>query len=153
MVLLSPLLDSQIMSGGTDPFTWVDRLPSEVAAARALHGPVTRAGVADAEQYAATDYLTDILRGERDTAALDRLATRVAALTGLDPALVHRYHGRLDNDVFLHELQRTQGRVGSVYDATIANPDPFPHEAAQPVSRSGAGRLQGAGHQRHGRDL
>jgi carboxypeptidase C (cathepsin A) len=129
MVLLSPLLDSQIMSGGTDPFTWVDRLPSEVAAARALHGPVTRTGVADAEQYAATDYLTDILRGERDTAALDRLATRVAALTGLDPALVRRYHGRLDNNVFLHELQRTQGRVGSVYDATIANPDPFPHEA------------------------
>ena len=60
-------------AASTDPFGWVDRLPSEVAAARALNGPVTRADVADAEQYAATDYLTDLLRGEHDTAALDRL--------------------------------------------------------------------------------
>ncbi|HUB14680.1 MAG TPA: alpha/beta hydrolase [Acetobacteraceae bacterium] len=127
MVLLSPALDIHTQSGFTDPLGWVDRLPSEVAAARALKGPVTRADVADAEQYAATDYVTDLLRGDRDAAALDRLSTRVAALTGLDPALVRRYHGRLDTDVFLHELQRAQGLVGSVYDATIADPDPFPH--------------------------
>lgn len=127
MVLLSPLLDAHFMSGVTDPFGWANRLPSEVAAARALKGPVTRADVADAEQYAATDYLADLLRGERDAAAIDRLATRVAALTGLDPMLVRRFHGRLDADVFLHELERAQGRVGSIYDATIARADPFPH--------------------------
>jgi len=127
MVLLSPLLDAHDESGFTDPFGWVDRLPSEVAAARALKGPVTRAGLADVEQYAATDYLTDLLRGERDGAALDRMAARVAALTGFDPALVRRYDGRLDVDVFLHELQRARGLVGSRYDATIGDPDPFPH--------------------------
>jgi carboxypeptidase C (cathepsin A) len=127
LVLISPLLDAHVESGVTDPFGWVDRLPSQVAAARALKGPVTRADVADAEQYAATDYLTDLLRGERDTVALDRLSARVAALTGLDPALVRRFHGRLDTDVFLHELDRAQGRVGSRYDATITSADPFPH--------------------------
>jgi len=127
LVLISPLLDAHNQSGFTDPFGWVDLLPSEVAAARALKAPLTRADLADAEQYAATDYLTDIVRGERDTAALARLATRVAALTGLDPALIRRYHGRLDADVFLHELQRARGLVGSPYDATIANPEPFPH--------------------------
>jgi carboxypeptidase C (cathepsin A) len=127
MVLVSPVLDLHSESGFTDPFGWVDRLPSEVAAARALKGPVTQAGVADAEGYAATDYLVDLLRGERDTAALDRMSARVAALTGLDPALVRRFHGRLDTDVFLHELERAQGRVGSQYDATISNADPFPH--------------------------
>ena len=57
MVLVSPVLDMHNESGVTDPFSWVDRLPSEVAAARALKGPVTRADVADAEQYAATDYV------------------------------------------------------------------------------------------------
>jgi len=31
--------------------------------------------------------------------------------------------------VFLHELDRVQGRVGSVYDATITSADPFPLEA------------------------
>ena len=126
MVLLSPVLDIHNESGLTDPFTWVDRLPSEVAAARALKGPVTRANVADAEQYAAGDYIEDLLRGEHDNAALDALSTRVAALTGLDPALVRRLHGRIDSDVFLHELERAQGRVGSQYDATITRPDPFP---------------------------
>jgi len=127
MILLSPLLDVHVESGFTDLFGWVDRLPSEVAAARALKGPITRADLADVEEYAATDYLTDLLRGERDTAALDRLAARVAALTGFDVALVRRYHGRLDTDVFLHELQRASRLVGSRYDATIADPDPFPH--------------------------
>ena len=132
LVLVSPLLDAHNASGFTDPFGWVNLLPSEVAAARALKGPVTRADLADVEQYAATDYVTDLLRGERDTAALDRLATRVAALTGLDPAMVRRYHGRLDRDVFLHELQRAHGLVGSAYDATIGDPDPLPHRALSP---------------------
>ncbi len=127
MVLLSPILDTHSESGVTDPFAWVDRLPSEVAAVRAQQGPVTRASVADAEQYAATDYLVDLLRGVHDAAAMDRIAVRIAALTGLDPAFVRRVHGRLDNDVFLHELDRAAGRVGSQYDATIASPDPFPH--------------------------
>jgi carboxypeptidase C (cathepsin A) len=127
MVMLSPLLDAHVDSGFTDPFEWVDRLPSETAAARAMKGTVTRADLADVEQYAATAYLTDLLRGERDTAAIDRLTSHVAALTGLDPALVRRYHGRIDTDVFLHELQRAQGRVGSIFDATITDPDPFPH--------------------------
>jgi carboxypeptidase C (cathepsin A) len=127
MVLVSPLLDTHSESGATDPFNWVDRLPSEVAAARSLKGPVTWAGVADAEAYAATDYLVDLVCGDHDTAALDRVSARVAALTGLDPALVRRFHGRLDTDVFLHELERAQGRVGSQYDATIDNADPFPH--------------------------
>ena len=127
MVLVSPILDTHSESGFNDPFGWVDRLPSEVAAARALKGPVTRAGVADAEAYAATDYLVDLLRGDRDKAAIDRMSARVAELTGLDPALVRRFHGRLDTDVFLHELDRAQGRVGSQYDATISNADPFPH--------------------------
>jgi len=126
MVLLSPVLDIHNESGLTDPFTWVDRLPSEVAAARALKGPVTRANVADAEQYAAGDYIEDLLRGEHDNAALDRLSARVATLTGLDPALVRRLHGRIDTGTFLHELERAQGRVGSQYDATITRPDPFP---------------------------
>ena len=127
MVLVSPVLDMHSESGATDPFYWVDRLPSLVASARALKGPVTRADLADAEQYAATDYVVDLLRGERDGAAIDRVSARVAALTGLDPGLVRRFHGRIDPDVFLHELERAQGRVGSDYDATITRADPFPH--------------------------
>lgn len=129
LVMLSPLLDLHMESQTYDPFRWVDRLPSQVAAARALHGPVTRASVADAEQYAVTDYITDLLRGERDQAAIARVSARVAALTGLDPALVRRLHGRLDTDLFLHEVDRDHHAVASVYDPTVTRADPDPHRA------------------------
>jgi carboxypeptidase C (cathepsin A) len=127
LVMISPLLDLHLESESYDPFRWVDRLPSEVAAARALNGPVTRASVDDAEHYATTDYIADLLRGERDPAAIARMSDRVAALTGLDPVLVRRFHGRLDPDVFLRELDRGQHRVASEYDATITRSDPDPH--------------------------
>ncbi len=124
MVLVSPLLDVHTESGYNDPFAWADALPSEVAAARALKNPLTRADLADVEEYASTDYLTDMLRGVHDQAAVARMTERVAALTGIDPAIVARGGGRLDGDVFRHELER--GRVSSIYDATVSREDPFP---------------------------
>jgi carboxypeptidase C (cathepsin A) len=127
LVMISPLLDLHQESESYDPFRWVDRLPSEVAAAHAPEGPLTRASVADAERYAATDYIADLLRGEHDPAAIARMSDRVAALTGLDPTLVRRFHGRLDPDVFLHDLDRSQHKIASVYDATIARGDPNSH--------------------------
>jgi carboxypeptidase C (cathepsin A) len=126
LVLLSPLLDAHVMSGYNDPLHSVDVLVAETAAARSLHGPVSRADLADVEQYAATGYLTDLVRGFNDPAALSRIEARVAALTGIDRATVDRYRGRLDTDVFLHELDRAGGRVGSAYDATVTESDPFP---------------------------
>ncbi|HEX3990350.1 MAG TPA: septum formation initiator [Acetobacteraceae bacterium] len=128
LVLISPLLDVHVMSGYNDPLSWEALLPSEVAAARALRGPVTRADLADVEQYAETDYLADMMRGFHDAAAVARITERVAALTGIDRAVVARGGGRLDRDVFLHELERAQGRVGSLYDATVTRTDPFPRD-------------------------
>jgi carboxypeptidase C (cathepsin A) len=55
------------------------------------------------------------------------MSDRVAALTGLDPAFVHRFHGRLGSDVFLRELDRARHTVASQYDATITRGDPDPH--------------------------
>ncbi len=127
LVMISPLLDLHQESESFDPFRWVDHLPSEVAAARALKGPVDRGSVADAERYAATDYIVELLRGEHDSAAIARMSDRVAALTGFDPALVRRFHGRLDPDVFEQELDRAQHKVASQYDATITRGDPNPH--------------------------
>jgi carboxypeptidase C (cathepsin A) len=126
IVVISPALDFGGRSATLDPLAWAIRLPSMAAAARAAKGPVARADLNDAEQYAAGDYITDLLRGEHDQAAIARMVQHVAALTGLDPALVARLHGRIDMDVFLHEIDRAQGRVASPYDATISSPDPFP---------------------------
>jgi carboxypeptidase C (cathepsin A) len=132
VVLVSPLLDVHVQSGYNDPFDWIDRLPTEAAAARALKGPVSRADLADVEQYAVTEYLTDMMRGVRDTAAVARMTDHVAALTGIDRAIVARGDGRLDGDVFRHELERARGRVTSIYDATVTRGDPDPRT---PLSR------------------
>jgi carboxypeptidase C (cathepsin A) len=129
MVLISPALDFGGNGRAFDPFRWATRLPSMAATSRAGKGRVTPEMLADVEQYARTDYLVDLLRGARDDAAVARMSERVAALTGLDRALVSRYGGRIDNDVFLHEAGRAEGRIASVYDATITRADPFPHEA------------------------
>jgi carboxypeptidase C (cathepsin A) len=126
LVLLSPLLDSHDQSGFADPMSWVDLLPSEVAAVRARRGPVVRSDVADVEAYARGEYVTDILRGEHDPAATDRLTERVVALTGFDPALVRRMRGRLDASLFQQFV--STGRVASVYDATVTRVDPTPRQ-------------------------
>jgi carboxypeptidase C (cathepsin A) len=128
LVMISPALDLGGHSSVFEPFDYVTRLPSMTATARAEQGTVTRAGLADVEHYATTEFLLDLTRGERDAAAIARRSARVAEFTGLDPALVRRYHGLIENKVFLHELDRARGRVGSSYDATITSADPFPLE-------------------------
>ncbi len=119
LVLVSPVLDFNGRDGPYDPLRWVARLPSLVAAARDAASRVE-----DAERYAATDYLLDLVRGPNDAAARARVAERVAGLTGLDPALVRRREGRIDLEAFLRD--RVPGQVASPYDATIAAADPFP---------------------------
>jgi carboxypeptidase C (cathepsin A) len=126
LVLISPVLDFGGRSADFDPLSWASRLPSMVAAARASAGPLIPADLAEAERYAAGDYLVDLLRGERDPAAVARVSGRVAALTGLDVDLVRRRHGRVETSEFLRELGRRTGRVASAYDATATGPDPFP---------------------------
>ena len=129
LVLLSPMLDFGGISSVFDPVSYVSWLPSMAASARAAHGTVTREQLADVERYATTDYMLDLMRGARDPAAIARRSARVAEFTGLDPAVVRRYHGLIDNEVFLRELNRARSRVGSVYDATVTSADPFPLEA------------------------
>ena len=128
LVLVSPVLDFGGRSEAFDPLGWAARLPTmaAAAAARATVGTLDRADLAEAERYAAGDYLADLLRGERDAEATARVAERVAALTGLDPDLVRRRGGRVEPEEFLRELGRREGRVASAYDATETRPDPFP---------------------------
>ncbi len=128
LAMVSPALEIGMHTYGFDPFYYVTRLPSMTAAARSLKGKVTHQQLADVEHYASTDYLVDVVRGERDAAAIERRSARVAAFTGLDPALVKRHHGLIDTDVFLHAIYRAQRRVGSAYDATISDADPYPLE-------------------------
>lgn len=134
LVLVSPVLDFAWLSQPRhNVWAQAARLPSlAAAAAEAREGaraPITREQLAEAEGYAAGEYLTDLTRGVQDGAALDRASGRVAALTGLDPALVRRLAARIDVATFQRELERGAGRIVSAYDTGISAYDPDPNAA------------------------
>ena len=127
LVMISPVLDFAAFGQRQHiPMTWVAHLPSMAAAALDAKGQFNREALHDVERYAAGDYLLDLIKGERDAAAVARISARVAALTGLDPALVKRLAGRVDTGTFQRELHRGQGRIGSAYDPTVTAFDPYP---------------------------
>jgi carboxypeptidase C (cathepsin A) len=131
LVLVSAVLDFGWRGNGRHtPLGWVARLPSMTAAAREAKEPFDREALRDAERYAAGEYLQDLLRGEKDRAAVERISARVAQLTGLDPVLVRRLAGRIDTRTFLRERNRDRGLVASMYDATVTGLDPEPASAS-----------------------
>jgi carboxypeptidase C (cathepsin A) len=141
LVLLSPVLDfGWRQQPAWNPLPKVSLLPSAAAAAMERRGPVTREALRAVEDYATGEYVTDLLRGQSDRAALDRLSARVAELTGLDRELVRRLGGRLDMGTLQRELFRAEGRVASVYDTGVTAFDPDP---LAPRGRSGDPVLEG----------
>jgi carboxypeptidase C (cathepsin A) len=115
LVLVSPVIDFAWRGNGRQsPLGWVSRLPSMAAASREATAPFDREALRDAERYASGEYLADLVRGERDTTAIDRMAARVSELTGLDRALVKRLNGRIDMRTFIRERNRDRGLIASM---------------------------------------
>ena len=130
LVMISPVLDfASFGQHRHAPMSWVSSLPSMAAAALDAKGRFDRAALRDVELYATGDYLRDLLKGERDLAALDRISGRVAELIGLQPTLVRRLAGRVDAATFRREFYRQRGLVGSAYDPTVTAFDPHPNSA------------------------
>jgi carboxypeptidase C (cathepsin A) len=136
VILVSPVLDFASFTPGLDnPFPYLTRLPSYAAAAREAKGPVARADLADVEAYASGEYLSDWLAGPRDAAATARRTDKVAALTGLPAEIVRRYGGDLDEEDYLRERGRIEGRRLAFYDATLGAGETAPDwpDALDPV--------------------
>ena len=127
LILVSPVLDFREFTGSS-MLQYVWSLPTMAAVAREKEkGSVTRADLADVEGYARSDFLTDILKGEADTEATNRIADKVAAFTGIDQAVSRRLAGRFDAIEFRREFDRKNGKVTGRYDASVtgfdSNPD------------------------------
>lgn len=120
LVLVSPVLDFGGRSNALEPLYWAFTLPTLVAAAR--HA-TSRAALVDAEAYAAGAYMADLLAGAQPD-AVARRSERVAALTGLDPALVRRHGGMVDGPIFMRHAPA--GRLASLYDLDVSMPAPDP---------------------------
>jgi carboxypeptidase C (cathepsin A) len=125
LILISPVLDFREYSGSSI-LQYVSSLPSYAAVAREAKGPVTRADLAEVERYARGDFLLDLMKGEADTEATNRLADKVASLTGIDQAVSRRLAGRFDIIEFRREFDRRNGKVTGRYDASVRGDDPFP---------------------------
>ncbi|MFI5012121.1 MAG: S10 family peptidase [Hyphomicrobiales bacterium] len=126
LILVSPVLDFREFQGSS-LLQYAARLPTMAAVSREAKGPVSRADMQDVESYAATDYLLDLMKGKGDPATLDRLSDKVASLIGLDRGFVRRLAAQVPADAFRRELDQSQGKVTSAYDATVTGYDPFPY--------------------------
>jgi carboxypeptidase C (cathepsin A) len=129
LILISPVLDFRDYNGSSI-LQYVASLPTFAAVAReaknSAKGSVTRADLADVEKYARGDFLLDLIKGEADVEASNRIADRVAALTGIDQAISRRLAGRFEVGEFRRWLDRSDGRVTGRYDASVTGYDPFP---------------------------
>src|SRR6185437_7858081 len=83
LILISPVLDFREFTGSS-LLQYVASLPTMAAVAREAKGPVTRADMADVERYARGDFLSDLVKGQADKEATNRIADSVSALTGID---------------------------------------------------------------------
>ncbi len=127
LVLVSPVLDFARSQSSRSPLDHVARLPSYAAAHRGLDRTLSRADLADVETYARDGYLSDLMAGVKDEAALARLSARVSEITGLPRELTSRYAGRVPMSVFVDEFRRADKNVVSMYDAHVAGIDPSPY--------------------------
>ena len=128
VVMVSPYLEP-IMDQAPDfsPMNWVTTLPSMTAANYERQGKtLSPALMKEVEDYTRGEFVSDIMKGRRDPAAVDRLVSKVTGYTGLPPEFVRKSGGRIEINAFLRELYRDKGLVASVYDSNVTQEDPFP---------------------------
>lgn len=127
LVLVSPVLDFASRRSTYPPLAYVSLLPSLAAAEMERHSEaVTREVLRDVEEYARTSYLEDLMRGPRDSAALDRVVVKVSEITGLSEETVRRHGGRIGGRIYTEEVLGPAGKIASMYDASITGLDPDP---------------------------
>ncbi|HEX5474490.1 MAG TPA: hypothetical protein VFX12_07520 [Vicinamibacterales bacterium] len=132
VVLASPYLNPTIdENGDLSPMAWIVTLPSMAAAHLERTHALTPEAMAGVIAYARGEYAEDLLKGRSDPQATARIVKRVTELTGLDESFVRRAGGRIEIGAFLREVEREQGKIGSVYDSTVTSFDPFPFSPFQ----------------------
>ena len=116
LMLISSVLDMgtiRFTEGNDRPYPLFLPTYAAIAHHHGLHPDWTLAEVlADAADFAARDYPWALAQGNRLPAAdLDRVAARLAALSGLDEGYVRRVRLRIEHQRFFRELLRDSGRT------------------------------------------
>jgi carboxypeptidase C (cathepsin A) len=134
-ILISPALEFSMIRG--DEYSLVPlalQLPSIAAShlERTEGYSALLEPVYEAETFARSDYLLQLAKGLNVDAAV---IARLARLTGLDPMVVSRHHGRVSTELFRSEYRRNEDRAVSVYDGSVSVPLPRParHSRIDPI--------------------
>ncbi len=127
IAMASPLVEGGYVFGSGDRHSLgcALQLPSVVAAELERNSAFTAQAIAEAERFAMTEYLAVLAGPAPKGDAAKTFYGRVAQMTGLPNDLVARSRGCV-RGAYLKHRREAQGEVLSIYDATIASPDPFP---------------------------
>ncbi|HLH39710.1 MAG TPA: hypothetical protein VKX39_11230 [Bryobacteraceae bacterium] len=132
VVLVSPYLNPTLdENADVSPMQWMMTLPSITAAHLERAHKLTPEAMAQVIAYTRGEYVTDLLKGRSDPAAMTRLVKKVTEMTGLEEEFVRRSGARLEIGAYLREVFREQGKIGSVYDSNVTSFDPFPFSPYQ----------------------
>lgn len=129
-LLVSPALEFSMIRG--DAYALLPlalQLPSIAAShleATAGHDAPLDA-VHEAESFATSDYLLNLVRG---LSLDDAIKAKLVRLTGLAAEVVARHHGRVGRYLFRRNSVRLQDRVPSLYDGSVSAPVPQPSDDA-----------------------
>ncbi len=130
VILVSCAMDIQALEfNGKNDLAYALFLPAFAAAAQyhgRLKGPLAASGAqarAAAEEFVTQDYLGALHQAARLTPTQrQRIAKRMAELTGLDANLVEDHDLRISDQTFFAELLRDQGRMVGRLEARATGP-------------------------------
>ena len=125
IVMVSPMIEASYTLGSrNDALSAALQFPSLVAAQMDRTGTFSPQAMAEAEQFAITEYLSTLagptLTGDKAQA----FYRKIARMTGLKPDEVAKARGHV-REAYMAQL-RTQGVLTSNYDAGFVVPDPYP---------------------------
>jgi carboxypeptidase C (cathepsin A) len=129
LMLISSVLDMgtiRFTEGNDRPYPLFLPTYAAIAHHHGLHpGRSLPDVLADAEEFAAGEYPWALARGERLPAAdLDRVAARLATLSGLGEDHVRRVRLRIEHQRFFRELLRASGRTVGRIDGRFTGWEP-----------------------------
>ncbi|PWE54224.1 carboxypeptidase [Metarhizobium album] len=124
IVMLSPLIEGQLLFGATDyPLGAALQLPSLAAAELERRNVFTVEAVNNAEQFAMGEYMQKLAGPEPKGEEARSFYRRLAELTGIPADTIARTRGFLGD---IYTKTSVSGSVVSPYDAGQAVADPYP---------------------------
>ncbi|HLY54883.1 MAG TPA: peptidase S10 [Stellaceae bacterium] len=125
IVMISPAIEMDSIDGGESaPLSDALRIPSFVAASLERNHKFAVQSVEDAYHFAIGEYLTTVVGEPPQGDAAKSFYGKIAAMTEVPEDVVARQRGRLDPSS--HEVRTINGRLFSLYEASLSIADPFP---------------------------